>query len=126
MDGNIALFGSSEKGAFRSIIEIHTIDQLVEALGNPPEDSIAIALAVQTLMFRKKIFFIRVEDEGFSKEDYLFGLNLIKIQSPENLLGICMPGVADEEVLHEAINLCKNYQSLFLTSEKDLYDYLTA
>lgn len=95
---------------------------LAECLGNPPENSQAISLAIQALLFNRKIIFIRVHEEGFATKDYIQGLKKLQ-KRPLNAL--LLPGVGDREILQEGHKLCKKTKSLLLMTEQDLYDYLT-
>jgi hypothetical protein len=123
----VFLFGEAEKGEFCTPLVYKSLPQLAEELGNPPQDSKGILYAVQTLMYDRELIFFRVKEEGFSREDYMRGLNLLKNKdffSP--LSAICMPGVGDGEIIHAMSPLCSLYQSFLIVDEKDLYDYLTS
>ncbi len=119
----MALFGEAEKGQFRKAYVLRELPQLVDALGNPPKDSQGIHFAVQALMYRRELIYFRVEEEGFSGEDYFFGIKHLK--SVKRLHALCMPGVGALEILEASRLLCERHKSLLLTSQKDLYDYLT-
>ncbi len=117
-----AIFGEAEKGKFGFFYKINSLDGLYGTFGNPPEESEGLALAVQGLLFNYEVIFFRVEEEGFSFEDYHKGLNLLR-QKEINALGL--PGVGNMELLEKASAICKYYKSLLILKEKDLYDYLT-
>ncbi|MBP9841144.1 MAG: hypothetical protein KBC64_01815 [Simkaniaceae bacterium] len=126
MGPTIALFGEAEKGDFSSLHQISSVPQLSDHLGNPPEDSLAILLAVQALMFDHSLVFIRVREEGFSLADYMRGLKLLETQGTAlSIQALCLPGVGNPEIIHASRSLCKLHQSLLIISEQDLYDYLT-
>jgi len=97
---------------------------LAETLGNPPEDTRGIPIAVQTLLFQYEILFIRVHEEGFSTPDYHLGLRLLREYKPK-ISAICIPGVGDQALIRETCHLCKERKSLLITSERDAYDFLT-
>src|SRR5690606_32600703 len=120
----MALFGEAEKGQFRKAYVLRELPQLVDALGNPPEDSQGIYFAVQALLYRRELIYFRVEEEGFSAEDYFFGLK--HLESVDKLHALCMPGVGAVEIMDAAQPLCEKQKSVLLTSQKDLYDYLTS
>ncbi len=123
----IALFGQSEKGAYRTAYYCETLPQLEECLGEPPEDSQALHYAVQTLLYQRGLIFFRVKEEGFSREDYLLGLNfLTNRQLVPSLAAICLPGVGDSEVIEATAPVCDTHSSLLIITESDLYDYLTS
>lgn len=120
----IALFGEAERGQFQKAYVLRELPQLVDVLGNPPPESQGIHFAVQALLYRRELIFFRVEEEGFSAEDYFFGLK--HLESVKKLNALCMPGVGMLEIMEASKSLCEKHKSLLLTSQKDLYDYLTA
>jgi hypothetical protein len=122
----IAIFGEAEKGNYGSLYKINSLDALFETFGNPPEDSYGLLLAIQALLYQSQLIFFRVEQEGFSVSDYLKGLKLLKEKEKiHSLHALGIPGVGDEEIIHNASKACKLYKSLLILREKDLYDYLT-
>jgi hypothetical protein len=123
----IFLFGAAERGELCTPIYLTSLNQVLDFLGHPPENTDGIRYAIQTLLYEHGLIYFRVEEEGFSIEDYIKGLRLLRqkpLQTP--LTAICMPGVGDEEIIRAAVPICHLYQSILLVSEKDLYDYLTA
>lgn len=126
MRHKVALFGEAEKGEFRSLLHFSSLPQFAEILGHPPEGSIGMHLAIQTLLFQYELLFIRVEEEGFSEKDYLHGFKLLRrAEKAKNLSAICIPGVGDVELIKQASDLCHRHQSILITTESDFYDYLT-
>lgn len=126
MRHTIFLFGEAEKGDFCTPHLCRTLPQLAETFGNPPEESMGIIYAVQALMFERELIFFRVKEEGFSVADYMRGIHLLKSKEIFNdLTAICMPGVGDAEIIEATNPVCSLYRSLLITTEKDLYDYLT-
>jgi len=124
--GTVALFGEAERGAFGKLLYFKTVQDLSFTLGNPPEDTIALGLAVQALMFRRDLIFVRVENEGFSKKNYLEGLHLLDEHPPANpLAAICLPGVGDKEIVNASLDCCRRHKSVLMMNERDLYDFLT-
>lgn len=120
------MFGEAEKGDFRTAYFCRSLSELVDHLGHPPQGSTGLHYAVQTLLFRHRLVFFRVEEEGFSREDYLLGLEFLERQQLiADLSAICLPGVGDHEIIEASSPLCSQYNSLLITSEPDLYDYLT-
>ena len=120
----IALFGEAERGQFRKAYVLHELEELVDALGNPPEESQGIHFAVQALLYRRKLIYFRVEEEGFSMDDYFFGLK--QLGKIKTLHALCMPGMGTLEVMEASLRLCEKHKSVLLTSQGDLYDYLTS
>jgi hypothetical protein len=123
----IFLFGAAEKGDLCTPLHLTSLEQMLDILGDPPENTEGIRYGVQALLFKHVLIYFRVSEEGFSTEDYLKGLRLLKKQPRHmHLSALCMPGVGDQEIVKAAIPICHLYQSVLLVSEKDLYDYLTA
>jgi hypothetical protein len=123
----IFLFGAAERGELRTPLHLTSLEQVLDILGNPPESSEGIRYAVQALLYEQDLIYFRVAEEGFSTEDYIQGLRILKQKTLQtSLTAIGMPGVGDEEIIQAAISICHIYQSILLVSEKDLYDYLTA
>ncbi len=127
MNLTIALFGEAERGQYRRGLYCNSLAQLVDNFGNPPPDSSGLHLAVQSLMYDRDIIFYRVREEGFSIQDYLKGLqNLQSAQSNLSLAAIALPGVGDAEIIDYTMHICHTSKSLLITTEADLYDYMTA
>ena len=120
----IALFGEAEKGALCSLLTFSHLPILAESLGHPPDGTYGIHMAVQTLMFEKDLIYIRVQEEGFSIQDYKKGLHLLQQASPK-LSAICMPGMGNSDILNQAIEVCHAQGAILITTEKDFYDYMT-
>jgi hypothetical protein len=123
----IAMFGEAEKGEFHTAYFCQNLQQLDEYFGNPPPSSKGLYYAVQALLFNRHLIFFRVMEEGFSVEDYLTGIRLLKQQQliPQ-LDAICIPGVGDPSVLNALQPICQHYHSILISSEADFYDYLTS
>jgi len=123
----IALFGASEKGVFDKPYYCHDISQLLDWLGNPPPETLALHFAIQTLLFKDTLFFFRVREEGFSVGDYLRGLHLLEAEHLINeTSALCLPGVGDQEIIDATLPLCLSHHQILITNESDLYDYLTS
>ena len=122
----IALFGEAEKGKFNTAYHCESLPQLVDTLGNPPPESRGLYYAVQALLFERNLIFFRVEEEGFSFQDYLLGLRMLENRDlVTDIAAICLPGVGDTEIIDAAVPLCQQHNSIIITTEPDLYDYLT-
>ena len=127
MGHTIALFGEAEKGEFHTAYFFHTVPQLLDNLGNPPEDSKGLYYAIQTLLFDQELIFFRVESEGFSQQDYFLGLRFLEQKHIiPKLSALFLPGVGDHEIMQAIEPVCSAHNSLLITTEADLYDYLTS
>lgn len=129
MDNNthtIALFGEAEKGEFETAYFCESLPQLVDYLGNPPSESKGLFYAVQTLLYHHNLIFFRVREEGFSLQDYMRGLRFLeKCDWIGQISAIFLPGVGDVEIIRPITPICILYQCIFITTEADLFDYLT-
>jgi len=123
----VALFGEAEKGKFKTPYFLKELPQLVDLLGNPPEESEGLFFAIQALLFERELIYFRVQDEGYSHGDYLHGLKTLTNQNKvERLHALCLPGVGDSKILEASHRVCDLHKSFLITTEKDLYDYLTS
>lgn len=122
----VALFGEAEKGQLEKPYLIKQLPELVDYLGNPPPDSEGLFFAVQALLYEREVIYFRVEEEGFSKANYFSGFKTLKNQKKiKEIHALCMPGVGDKEILEASQPVCEIYKIHLITSQKDLYDYLT-
>ena len=123
----VVLFGEAERGEYQEPRLCQTVSQLVESFGNPPPGSQGIHYAVQVLLFHQELIFLRVHEEGFHSQDYFRGVDLLH---QKNLISgvsaICIPGVGDSEIINWICSVCKMHHSIMMTTEPDLYDYLTS
>lgn len=127
MAEHVALFGEAEKGSFQTAYYCENIHQLAEYLGNPPETSHGLHFAIQALYFGRPILFFRVQEEGFSFEDYLTGSRLLSAQNQiQHIAAIGIPGVGDSQIFQLLEPVRSRYHSILLTTEADLFDYLSA
>lgn len=122
----ISVFGEAERGSFQTAFFCHNLEQLESHFGNPPDNSVGLFFAIQALLYDRNLIFFRVKEEGFSKQDYLHGLHQLQNQHLfANIKAIGMPGVGDGEIIGASEAFCSLYKSVLMTSEADLYDYLT-
>lgn len=123
----IALFGESEKGAFKTPHNLNALPQLVDLLGNPPSESEGLFFAIQAILYNRDILFFRVAEEGFSQIDYMSGLKILgDREKVKKVNALCLPGVGDPEILAASENICHLHKSFLITNQKDLYDFLTS
>ncbi len=126
MRPTVFLFGEAERGEFCTPHVFRSLFQLAESLGNPPEESLGIEYAVQTLLHNHTLIYYRVKEEGFSIPDYLKGLKLLMhTEADLGLAAICMPGVGDATILDVSTEVCTVHKSCLIVNERDFYDFLT-
>lgn len=127
MKPTVFLFGEAEKGDYCTPHLCRSLPQLADTFGNPPEETLGLFFAIQTLLFNKDIVFFRVKEEGFSLTDYRKGLRLLQVKEAIPLLSaIYIPGIGDTELIQEVSDVCNIHKSLLVITQKDLYDYLTS
>src|ERR1700733_6464010 len=121
----MALFGEAEKGAYHTPYYCESLPQLVHFFGNPPEESLGLYFAVQGLLYKRKVIFFRVQEEGYSVQDYFIGMQALeKRTSIPHLEAIAIPGVGNSEIIEALTPLCLYYKSVLLLTEKDFFDYI--
>ena len=122
----IALFGEAEKGQFKKAYKFHDLSQLVDICGNPPPNSQGLYFAIQSILYHREVIFFRVEEEGFSVGDYFFGLKYLQdFEKVKRLHAIYLPGTGDPKIINISQIVCQMQKCFLITSQKDLYDYLT-
>jgi len=127
MRQTVALFGEAEKGQLSTLLFIRSLSQLNERLGHPPEESRGLFFAIQFLLYEHDLIYIRVKEEGFSTKDYLKGIDkLYHSKQVSKLSSICMPGVGDASIMEATTPVCDAHECFLVTTERDLYDYLTS
>ncbi len=121
----VALFGEAEKGEYKTPYLCQTLSQLESYLGQPPLDSHGLLFAIQALLYHRHILFFRVKEEGFSKEDYLKGVDVLKeLKDSTQINAIALPGVGDSHIIDAMLPVCRLHHSILMTTESDLFDYL--
>lgn len=122
----VAIFGEAEKGVYRTPHFCHDLAELADRLGHPPEESSGLFYAIQALLYERDLIFFRVREEGYSLEDYLLGLDYLEKAELINIVdAIGIPGVGDDAIITAATPLCRTHHSFLITTEADLYDYLS-
>lgn len=122
----VALFGEAEKGQFKTPYFLKSLPQLIDLLGQPPHESEGLFFAIQALLFERELIYFRVAEEGFSIADYYNGLKILEDREVvKRLHAICLPGVGDGKIIDASQNICSLHRSFLITSERDLFDYLT-
>lgn len=127
MQHTVFLFGAAEKGEHCIPYLCKSLPQLLDTFGNPPQDSLGLLYAVQALLYDRELIYFRVEEEGFSKQDYMRGIRLLQNKEiPLQLSALCLPGVGDPEIIDAISTVCQTHKTPLVINEKDLYDYLTS
>ncbi len=127
MRQTVALFGEAERGSLATLLPIKSLTQLNEQLGHPPEESRGLFYAIQFLIYEYDLIYIRVKEEGFSTKDYLKGMKqLLNKKQVSKLASVCLPGVGDARIIDSLAPVCETHQCFMVTTERDLYDYLTS
>lgn len=122
---SMALFGEAEKGDYHTPYHCKNLPQLAYLLGNPPPESKGLHYAIQALMYHKDLLFFRVQEEGFSVQDYFSGLRFLeKEKLISDVAAIAIPGAGNREILEAVTPLCVIHKNIIIISEPDLYDYL--
>ncbi|MCB1109618.1 MAG: hypothetical protein KDK64_01435 [Chlamydiia bacterium] len=123
----VALFGEAEKGEIGTPLIMKSLSQMNDILGHPPSESRGIFFAIQFLLYEQEVIYIRVKEEGFSTKDYLKGMKFLQDKKQiSHLTALCLPGVGDARILDAAHPVTDAYEALIITTEQDLYDYLTS
>ncbi|MCH9610124.1 MAG: hypothetical protein S4CHLAM81_02090 [Chlamydiales bacterium] len=124
----VALFGEAEKGEYRTAYHCQDLADLATHLGEPPtQESLGLHFAIQSLLYSCPVVFFRVKEEGFSEEDYLFGLDFLQDHKKfPKISALGMPGVGERTIIEATKPVCSLYSSLLILNERDLYDYLTS
>lgn len=119
----IALFGEAEKGEYHKGYLCNDLTELADFLGNPPAESRGLFYATQALLYHHPLIFFRVQEEGFSKDDYFLGVKILK-ESPliDSIQAICTPGVGDHQIINAILPLCFHYHQILITTEFDFWD----
>ena len=124
---NVAVFGEAEKGKGVTPYCIDSLEALLFHLGNPPEDSLGINIAIRTILYKCSLIFFKVVREGYSIDDYMAGLRYLGDKSKvKSLHGVAIPGVGDCQIIEAAKKICSIHGSILILTERDLYDYLTS
>lgn len=122
----VALFGEAEKGHLEIPHVIKALPELVDRLGHPPEESQGLFFAIQALLYEREVIYFRVQDEGFSIDDYLNGLDILKNKRHiKPIHALCMPGVGDPNIIKASDSICQIHKTHLIVSQKDLFDFLT-
>ena len=123
----MALFGAAERGAFKVPYVLQKLPQVFDLLGNPPGTSEGLLYAVQAILYNREILYFRVSEEGFSRSDYFYGLKTLEDRERvKRVDALCLPGVGDPEILAASQSVCEIHKSFLITTQKDLYDFLTS
>jgi len=124
MRGAVCLFGAAERGAIGAPLSLHSLEEVLNKLGEPPPLTEGIYSAVQLVLLGLPLIYFRVTEEGESVGDYKAGFKWLKT-APLSIMAVALPGVADPRLMQSALSLCHPHHCPLLVSEKELYDYFT-
>lgn len=123
----VAMFGEAERGKYHIPYSCDSLAELLDTFGNPPPESQGLFFATQALLYDWSIIFVRVKEEGFSRKDYLLGIKYLEEHKRvRKLHALFLPGVGDADIIKATEEICSFHQSILITTEHDLYDYLSA
>ncbi len=123
----VAMFGEAERGQFHIPYSCDSMAELLDTFGNPPHETQGLFFATQALLYKWNLIFIRVKEEGFSRRDYLLGLKYLEDHKRvRKLHALFLPGVGDAGIIKATEGICSYHKSILITTEQDLYDYLSA
>ena len=123
----VAMFGEAQRGQYHIPYSCDSMAELLDTFGNPPEDSQGLHFATQALLYNWNLIFVRVKEEGFSRKDYLLGLKYLEDHKRvRKLHALFMPGVGDADIIEATKTICTYHNSILITTEHDLYDYLSS
>ncbi len=122
---SVLIFGEAKRGEFLKLFYINTLPELSTFLGEPTDEGIGIHMAIQSLLFHKKVLFIKVAEEGYSFDHYSLGFKEIEKKQELLISAIALPGVGSSKIVKEATLLAKKKKAIILLTEKDLYDLMT-
>ncbi|MCH9612133.1 MAG: hypothetical protein S4CHLAM102_06160 [Chlamydiia bacterium] len=122
---NIAIFGEAGSGPFGIPHYIQSVTEFEQAMGQL-SDGKGFELAIQSLMHKRHLYYIRVAEEGFSLKDYEMGFESLMTRNlPTSLAAVALPGVGDEKIIDKCLPLLNLHKSILLMSEEDFYDFMT-
>ena len=122
----IALFGEAEKGTFHTGVLMSNLLELETTYGQPPEGTKGLLFAVQSLLYRYKLLFFRVEQEGFHSEGYLRGFKrILESDFAPKILGLGVPGTSDQTIINALEPIMYRHRPVLILTEEDLYDLLS-
>lgn len=122
----VVLFGAAERGGYQYPYFCESLPQLLDLFGQPPPESRGLEMAIQALLYRHRLIFFRVQEEGFSLEDYNRGLYMLEhgVLIP-SFAALAIPGVGNPQIVQKSQQICLLHKGVLLFQENDLYDYLT-
>jgi hypothetical protein len=128
MCARVVVFGEASKGAFCQLYRPRSLIELEAQLGHPPDGSAGLYLATQTMLLNHELCFWRVDEEGYSVEDYHAGAQqLAQLDlTHRGFDALGLPGVGDEAVIELIEKALRGVRPLLLLRESDLYDYLSS
>lgn len=124
----VVVFGESTRGLLAHPYQPRDLLDLELLLGHPPEGSQGLYLATQTMLLEHELLFFRVDEEGFSPQDYWMGARVLSELSHRRVCfdAVGLPGVGDAEIIAAVERSLLGRAPLLLMNERDLYDFLSS
>lgn len=124
----VTLAGEAEHGEICRGYLCSSLIELWDIFGEPPNESEGLIFAVQSLLLGKKVLYYRIDEEGFSKEEYDICLKNLDTVIPNNtsLGALFLPKVGSIELIQMSLHVCLRHTGILIMTEKELFDYLTA
>ena len=120
------VFGQAQKGVLCRPTLCRSAQELFQTFGHPPEETQGILFALRAVLLNQMCIFFRVKEEGFSVQDYLLGLHILKSQWDHiQLQAIGLPGVGDIQLIEQTEIICHKKKTLLVINEQDLFDFLS-
>jgi hypothetical protein len=122
----IVIFGKASNAKPGKFYKIKDLEQLLDKIGMPIDETVGVHLAVQTLLYKYPVLFYPVIEEGTSKKCYDDGMKkLVKSKMANEIIAIVMPGFGSRPVLDQALDLCAEKKCVLILNEEDFYDFLS-
>ncbi len=124
----VVVFGESTKGVCAHPYQPRDLVDLELLLGHPPEGSHGLYLATQTMLLEHELVFFRVDEEGYSPQDYWMGARVLSELNNRRVTidAVGLPGVGDAEIIAAVERSLKGRVPLLFMNERDLYDFLSS
>lgn len=122
----VVIFGKTGKAKPGKFYSMTDLEELIEKIGIPLDNTVGTHLAVQTLLYNYPVLYYPVIEEGSSKKCYNSGMKaLFKSKQADEVIAIVMPGFGSKPVLDLALDFCSEKKCVLILNEADYYDFLS-